>query len=133
MSSPEFNFDEELAAIALEAKDLQRLARLAGEIVATLSIKRNESSIPSVLRPIIDNWRDRMGLGPAGWPIGKNGPHAFVLEECDRQLVVLGLAVLSIESPGFVEACRKAAESFSAETMFDEFRKHRGGGEDGSK
>jgi hypothetical protein len=42
--------------------------------------------------------------------------------ESDRQLILLGLAVLSLQRPGFEYACREASKRFDGEKMFDLFR-----------
>ena len=46
---------------------------------------------------------------------------APALDESDRQLMLRALAVQSLESPGFEQACRKIAILLKGEPLFDEF------------
>ncbi len=49
--------------------------------------------------------------------------HTIEIREEERQLVLLGLALMSIDRPGFEYACREASKTFGGEEMFDGFRK----------
>jgi hypothetical protein len=44
-------------------------------------------------------------------------------EEGDRQLVLLSLALCSVQRPGFYYALAKIADQFDGRHMFDEFRR----------
>lgn len=46
----------------------------------------------------------------------------FEIEEADRQMIIRGLAVQSLRSPGFEYACREISKVFRAEEMFNGFR-----------
>jgi hypothetical protein len=43
------------------------------------------------------------------------------LEETDRQFVLLGLAVLSLDRPGFADYARRVAEKFDGLEMLESF------------
>ena len=43
------------------------------------------------------------------------------IDEAERQLIIRALAVQSLESPGFRDACRKIAVKLQGGEMFDEF------------
>jgi hypothetical protein len=43
-------------------------------------------------------------------------------DESDRQMILLGLALLSLQRPGWVVACEMIAKKLKGETMFREFR-----------
>jgi hypothetical protein len=48
------------------------------------------------------------------------------IDEAQRQLVILALAILSLDRPGFEFACLEAANEFGridAQEMFKEFRR----------
>ena len=49
-----------------------------------------------------------------------------IVENADRQLMIRGLAVQSLTSPGFELACRNCAKKLKAEEMFDSFRESMG-------
>jgi len=45
----------------------------------------------------------------------------FEICEEDRQLLLLGLAVLAIQRPGFKYACGEVAKKYHGEQMFEDF------------
>lgn len=45
------------------------------------------------------------------------------LNEEQRQLVILGLALMSLQRPGFEYACREISIRLGGEQMFDDLRK----------
>ena len=45
----------------------------------------------------------------------------FTIEEADRQMIIRGLAVQSLRSPGFKMACRLIAANLQGTDMFDNF------------
>jgi hypothetical protein len=47
---------------------------------------------------------------------------AVELPEEERQLLLLGLALMSIQRPGFEYACREAAKRLRGEEMYESFR-----------
>lgn len=46
------------------------------------------------------------------------------IEECDRQLLLLGLALMAIQRPGFKYAAQEAAKKLLGEQMFLDFIKY---------
>lgn len=48
--------------------------------------------------------------------------HTVTITEEDRQLVLLALALMTVERPGFTDAAGRIADSFAGRTMFTEFR-----------
>ena len=51
--------------------------------------------------------------------------HTFQIREEDRQLILLGLAILSLQRPGFECACREASKCLggsNGEELLDGFR-----------
>jgi hypothetical protein len=49
--------------------------------------------------------------------------HTFEIPEEDRQAVVLAIAKLSLERPGWLEYLREIAGRLRGEAMFDDFRR----------
>jgi hypothetical protein len=52
-----------------------------------------------------------------------NDPRAITLDESDRQLVMLALAILSLDRPGWHWTLGRLAEIYSGREMFEEFRR----------
>jgi hypothetical protein len=48
----------------------------------------------------------------------------YKIQEEDRQMIVLSLALCSLLRPGFLDATRRISEIFQAEEMFDNFREY---------
>jgi len=46
----------------------------------------------------------------------------FDIEESDRQMILLALAILALQRPGWLYATGLVAEKFSGKEMFDQFR-----------
>lgn len=103
-------------ASALEA-DVDELLLLAQKIPADI----RERVIGRYAESVRASWMSRRN-GQHGAE-GMTMKHAIEISEEGRQLVLLGLAVLSLDRPGFEYACRAAAAPFDNDNeTFDAFR-----------